>query len=83
MDEIASNHRNSTTPLNWPIMGTVYPKSQIVYFSQVLLIFIVVCTAIVNLTLYKDDEASGKLWTALLSSSIGYLLPNPSLKRSA
>jgi len=81
MDDAASNHGHST-PVNWPIMGSVYPKSQIVYFSQVLLIFIVVCTSIVNLTLYKDDEASGKLWTALLSSSIGYLLPNPSLKRS-
>ena len=64
-------------------MGSVYPKSEIVYFCQVLIIFIVVCTSIVNLTLYKDDEASGKLWTALLSSSIGYLLPNPSMKRSS
>ena len=39
-------------------------------------VFIVV--SIYNLTVAHDDST---LWTALLSSSLGYLLPNPSLKR--
>jgi hypothetical protein len=64
---------------SWPFLGHRLPKSEVVFFMQVILIYIVVITSIVNLTLYKEDE--GKLWTALLSSSLGYLLPNPTLKR--
>ena len=62
----------------WQVFGRHLPKSEIVFFVQVVLIYIVVITSIVNLTLNKDE---GKLWTALLSSSFGYLLPNPSLKK--
>ena len=58
--------------------GKKLPKSEIVFFVQVVLIYIVVITSIVNLTLNKGE---GKLWTALLSSCLGYILPNPSLKR--
>ena len=64
---------------NWHMFGRKLPKSEIVFFMQVFLIYIVVITSIVNLTINKDE---GKLWTALLSSSLGYLLPNPNLKRS-
>jgi hypothetical protein len=64
---------------SWPLFGQRLPKSEVVFFMQVILIYIVVITSILNLTLYKDQ--SGKLWTALLSSSLGYLLPNPTLKR--
>lgn len=63
----------------WMVLGQKLPKSEIVFFVQVVLIYIVVITSIVNLTLNKDE---GKLWTALLSSSLGYLLPNPSLKKA-
>ena len=45
---------------------------------QVVLIYIVVVASIANLTVYKERD--GKLWTALLSSSLGYLLPNPKLR---
>ena len=63
---------------HWNIFGHTMPKSEIVFFMQVFLIYIVVFASIVNLTLYKDE---GKLWTALLSSALGYLLPNPTLKK--
>lgn len=58
--------------------GHRLPKSEIVFFVQVILIYIVVITSIVNLTI---NQGEGKLWTALLSSCLGYILPNPSLKR--
>jgi hypothetical protein len=73
---------SGSTPGNpqWtiPLTSRKMPKSEFVFFVQVLLIYIVVITSIVNLTLNKNE---GKLWTALLSSSLGYLLPNPSLKK--
>ena len=65
---------------DWPVFGTKLPKSEIVYFTQVVFIFAVVITSILMLTIYKEAE-SNQFWTALLSSSIGYILPNPSLKK--
>ncbi len=70
---------NSDSSGKWHLCGRSVPKSEIVFFVQVLLIYIVVITCIVNLTLYKDES---KLWTALLGANIGYLLPNPTLKRN-
>lgn len=74
MDNHSSNNNG-----NWPVFGHKLPKAEIVYFCQTLLIFIVVITSIVNLTL---DHEEGKLWTALLSSCLGYILPNPKLKKN-
>ena len=73
-----SDNGNGGSNHNWHMFGRKLPKSEIVFFIQVFLIYIVVITSIVNLTINKDE---GKLWTALLSSSLGYLLPNPNLKR--
>ena len=64
---------------SWAFLGRKVSKSQVVFFMQVILIYIVVIASIINLTVYKEDQ--GRLWTALLSSSLGYLLPNPKLKR--
>ena len=63
---------------SWKVLGSKIPKSECVYFVQVFLIYVVVIASLVNLTLGQDDY---KLWTALLSSSFGYLLPNPTIKR--
>lgn len=48
------------------------------FWSQVIIIYIVVVTCIINLSI---DNGNSNLWTALLSSSLGYLLPNPKLKK--
>ena len=64
---------------SWHILGRSIPKQEVVYFCQVILIYIVVIVCVVNLTLQRDE---GKVWTALLSSCLGYLLPNPSIKNT-
>jgi hypothetical protein len=70
---------NSSTSENqrWVVWGNKCSKAQVVFFIQVILIYIVAITSIVNLTLQQEQ---GHLWTALLSSSLGYLLPAPKLK---
>lgn len=78
-DENNSNSGGSNGR-HWAFFGRKIPKSEFVFFCQVLLIYIVVITSIVNLTINGGEE--GKLWTALLSSSIGYLLPSPSLDKT-
>ena len=62
----------------WHIFGTECPKEEIVFLCQVIILYTVIVVSIYNLTVAHDDPT---LWTALLSSSLGYLLPNPSLKR--
>ena len=62
----------------WHIFGTECPKEEIVFLCQVIIVYTVIVVSIYNLTVAHDDPT---LWTALLSSSLGYLLPNPSLKR--
>ena len=71
-----SEHSSSSS--EWHVFGHKFPKSEVQYFVQMLLIFIVVITSIYNLTFNQEQE--GKLWTALLSSSLGYTLPNPKIK---
>lgn len=51
-------------------------KNSTVFFSQVVLVYCVVGVALYNLTTKSGDS---NLWTALLSASLGYLLPNPTI----
>ena len=62
----------------WHLFGTEFPREEIVFFCQVIILYTVIVVSIYNLTVGHDDST---LWNALLSSSLGYLLPNPSLKR--
>ena len=63
---------------DWHLFGTECPKEEIMFFCQVIILYTVIVVSIYNLTVGHSDST---LWTALLSSSLGYLLPNPSLKR--
>ena len=62
----------------WHLFGTECPKEEIVFLYQVVILYTVIVVSIYNLTVGHEDST---LWTALLSSSLGYLLPNPSMKR--
>ena len=56
----------------WNVFGSNVPKEEIVFFTQVILIYIIAITSIVNLTM---DAKNDTLWTSLLSA-ICYLLLN-------
>jgi len=62
----------------WKVFGSKIPKEEIVYFSQVILIYIIAVTCIVNLSL---GLANSNLWSSLLSGALGYILPAPQLNR--
>jgi len=63
----------------WKACGTDAPKEEIVYCCQLFVTFIVILTGLVNLTFTESDNC---LWTGLISGALGYLLPNPSLRRN-
>ena len=51
----------------------------IVFFSQIFIITVVIIASIVNLSLSPTKQT--ELWVALLSTSLGAVLPSPKLKR--
>ena len=76
-DEVDTKAAAAATD-GWHIFGRECPKEEIVFLCQVIILYTVIVVSIYNLTVGHVDST---LWTALLSSSLGYLLPNPSLKR--
>ena len=75
--ELLDSETHSNNP-QWQLCGRGVPKSEIVFFCQVIILYTVILTSIYNLTKENGDS---NLWTALLSSSLGYLLPHPTIKR--
>ena len=69
LDQVSNGSR-------WQIFGSKLPRDEIVFFSQVFLIYIIAITAIVNLSI---DNVNSSLWISLLSASLGYILPSPRL----
>lgn len=63
---------------SWNICCLKYPNQQVIFCSQVLLIYIVVITCVLNLSFTNNNVC---LWSSLLSGSLGYLLPSPNIKK--
>ena len=58
--------------------STKFLKPDVILFTfQVLLIFVVVCVSLLNLTYLWGNQ---NLWTVILTGSLGYIMPNPKLK---
>ena len=54
----------------------VYKAEIILFAVQVSVIFIVICTSLANLMFENGNK---NLWTVILTSSLGYILPNPKI----
>ena len=54
-------------------------RSLVVYAIQVLAIFIMMIVSVANLSL--GGRGDKEMWLTLLCTSMGYLLPNPKVKR--
>ena len=54
-------------------------QKQVIYYCQVIAIYIIAIACLVNLSVGSDKDA---VWASMLSASIGYLLPSPKLKQN-
>ena len=77
-EEIHLGRRDSNSVKDWKVCGREVLRSELVFFSLVIIIYIVVCLCLFNLTTGRGDS---NLWSALLTSCMGYLLPNPTIKK--
>lgn len=68
---------------NWNVFGYAIPKQEVIYFCQVIALYIIIIICLVEIII--NQEGSGckikdqDIWYSLLAGAIGYLLPNPSL----
>ena len=71
------SHSSSTDSNEaWIVWGRSLPKGEIVFLSQMLVIFIIVISAIVNISIGNSTET----FLMLLSTSLGAVLPNLKMK---
>jgi len=63
----------------WRVFGQRVPRSEIVYFCQMLLIYIVVITSLVNLSRGRGPD---NVWLTFLGTCLGYVLPSPRIKKT-
>jgi len=61
----------------WQFFGSRVPRAAIVYICQIVIVYAIIITSIVNLSL---NNGNPELWISLLSSAIGYALPSPTLQ---
>ena len=59
---------------DWKCCGRKVPQTEIVYFSQIIILYLIIIMFIFNLT-YKNENKD--LWLALLTYCLGCLLPSP------
>jgi hypothetical protein len=61
----------------WLCCGRILPRGELVFFTQVFIVYVIIIVSIINLSLSIGDS---NLWIGLLSLSLGYLLPGPNIK---
>ena len=76
--EQPSVSRMSDCEQKWSTVCGRLPKEEVIYFSQIVAIYIIIVACVVNLSL---GGGNASLWSSLLSGSVGYLLPSPKIRK--
>ena len=63
---------------SWKCFGQTCNRSLVVFLSQFFVILLILACCIVRITLAETCEET-TVWTAILSSTVGYILPSPKL----
>jgi hypothetical protein len=72
-----SKKGNAVSKSSWFNDYSTPTANEIKYLFQILSIFIVMIAALYNLTTKSGDDS---LWTALLTSCLGIMIPTPEIK---
>ena len=65
---------------SWKLCNqTTLPRSEDVFFVQMFVILLIISLFIVKLTVLKPNCEETSVWISILSSLVGYILPNPRL----
>ena len=59
--------------------NSTVPRSEVIFFVQVSIIVLMIILCFSMLFLLSESCEEKSIWIALLSSLVGYILPNPKL----
>lgn len=72
--------QNNQERRSWKFCNSVtLPRSEVVFFSQIFIILLLIALCSTKLCFFDLSCEESTIWISLLSSSLGYLLPNPKL----
>lgn len=63
---------------HWNLCGKKVSRSAVVFFCQIIILYISILTCFVNLTVKNGPT---ELWISILSLSLGSILPSPKVKK--
>ena len=69
---------NNQERQSWKCFGQTCNRSLVVFLSQFFVILLILACCIVRITLAETFEET-TVWIAILSSTVGYILPSPKL----
>ena len=69
---------NNQERQSWKCFGQTCNRSLVVFLSQFFAILLILACCIVRITLAETCEER-TVWIAILSSTVGYILPSPKL----
>ena len=64
---------------SWRFCISRLPRSEVVYFTQILKIIFLITVSLAKLVFFSLDCEESTFWFSLLSWTVGYALPNPKL----
>ena len=88
IDEIDSSHvvqdfvydSNESERRSWKFCNIInLPRSEVVFFVQMFVIFSLMTLCIIKLVFSSSACEETSVWISILSSLVGYILPNPRL----
>ena len=75
-DEEELRRLTSNTSSNWAALGKKLPRSEITFFAQHIIVYMVIIVCNIDLII---SNGNSNLWTAFLSWCLAYLLSAPSM----
>lgn len=67
---------NNQERKSWKFGKLSIPRSEVVYFTQIFVVLIIIAGCFARLWFVTTCEET-TLWAALLTGTVGYVLPNP------
>ena len=64
----------------WKFFNSRLPRSEVVYFTQTLIILFLIVVSLTKLVFSQLDCEESAFWFSLLSCTVGYALQNPKLR---
>lgn len=77
IDTVYDSQNNERPP--WKLCNFTVPRSEVVFFTQVTVVFIILVVALSKMAFYEVSCEEQTIWVSLVSGAVGYLLPNPKL----